>query len=588
MKPNWIVIVTIVLGTVVFSANEAFAQRKVERLGRGMVAINQGDGTVYVGWRLLRSDQREIAFNLYRASDDGEPIKLNDQPISGSTNYADSKVPMDCENSWWVRPVINGMEREMCLPAKLPANAPAKQYLSIKLKGNLSVGKIGIADLDGDSVYDYVVKRPRGSIDPGTQRRSRDTFKIEAYNGRTGEFMWRTDLGWNINLGVWFSPIVVYDLDGDGKAEVALKSAPFADAPAEAYISNNGFVLEGPEYCSILDGMTGRETVRVDWISRGNIAGWGDDKGNRVNRNLIGVSYLDGKKPTLIVLRGTYTRMRIDAYDYADKQLQKVWSWDGDNENPRVRGQGFHGLHSVDVDEDGRDELVIGAAVIDDKGKCLWNMAMGHPDICYVADIDPSRPGLEIFYGFESSQRRNGFCLVDPRTGRIIWGCDHSTTHIHDWGLVGDIDAESPGMELYGGEKDRSKFWLYGAQGKLLSNQNIGGHSPRAFYWTDGPIKVYCPFSYRASSSPIMKYKGPQIGEIPGRILAIADCLGDWREELITVVEDELRIYTTSIVAGTRRICLMQDALYRMDVAMQTMGYLYPPQLSKPLGIGRN
>ncbi|UCG57980.1 MAG: hypothetical protein JSU70_00460, partial [Phycisphaerales bacterium] len=382
--------------------------------------------------------------------------------------------------------------------------------------------------------------------------------------------------------------IVVYDLDGDGKAEVALKSAPYAARPEDAFISSNGFVLEGPEYCSVLDGTTGRETDKVDWIARGNIRDWGDNEGNRVNRNLIGVAYLDGKRPSLLVLRGTYTKMRIDAYHYIDKKLQQFWSWDGDDENPRVRGQGFHGLHSVDVDKDGRDELIIGAAAIDDNGKCLWNMGMGHPDICYVADVDPECPGLEIFYGFESAQRRNGLCLADPRTGKIIWGCDQATRHLHDWGLIGDIDPSIPGMELYAMEKDRSQCYLYSAQGRLLSNQDLGGHSPRAFYWTDGPTKVYSPSGYRASSSRILQYKGPQIAEIPGRIVAIADCMGDWREELVTVVEGEMRIYTTTIEATSRRVCLMQDNLYRMDVAMQTMGYFYPPQLSTPLHVGGN
>ena len=142
-------------------------------------------------------------------------------------------------------------------------------------------------------------------------------------------------------------------------------------------------------------------------------------------------------------------------------------------------------------------------------------------------------------------------------------------------------------MELYAMERDRSQCWLYSAQGKLLASQDLGGHSPRAFYWTDGPIKVYSPFSYRASSSRIMKYKGAQIAEIPGRIVAISDCMGDWREELVTIARGEVRIYTTTIPAGTRRVCLMQDHLYRMDVAMQTMGYFYPPQLGGAWSGGR-
>ena len=576
------------IGAVFLFVTVVQAQREMENLDRGMIAVGDSDGKVYLGWRFLETDSPETAFNVYRSTAGADVIKLNDKPITQSTNFVDTKARLDLDNVWWVRPVLNGKEQEDSSRAAISANSSERRYKSIDLQGDLSVHKVGIADLDDDGVYDYVVKRPRGGIDPGTQRRSPDTYKVEAYNGKTGEFMWRKDLGWNINLGVWFSPMVVYDLDGDGRAEVAMKAAPYAATPEEGYVSDNGFVLEGPEYCSVLDGMTGKETDRVDWIARGNMIDWGDDRGNRVNRNLIGVAYLDGKRPSLLVLRGTYTIMKIDAYNYIDKKLVKVWSWCGDDENPPVRGQGFHGLHSLDVDSDGRDELIIGAAAIDDNGKCLWNMRMGHPDICYVADVDPARPGLEIFYGFETRQRRNGFCLADPRTGEIIWGCDHPTRHLHDQGLIGDIDPDVPGMELYAMEKDRSQCWLYGAGGKLLSTKDLGGHSPRAFYWTDSSVKVYSPSSWRAANTRILQYNGSQIAEIPGRIVALADCMGDWREELITVVKGEMRIYSTTIPAASRRICLMQDHLYRMDVAMQTMGYFYPPQLSAPLGVGGN
>jgi rhamnogalacturonan endolyase len=579
MKPRTIMNIAVTIGTLLPLVTQANAQRQIEKLGRGMVAINQGDGRVYIGWRMLETDPDDIAFNLFRSTAGGYPVKLNNQPITESTNFVDNDADLTRSNAYFVRFVLNGKEQEASGRAVLEANPPERQYKSIRLQGSYTPDRVGIADLNGDGIYDYVVKHPRGTIDPGRRRRSPDTYKVEAYNGKTGKFMWRIDLGWNINLGIWFSPMVVYDLDGDGKAEVALKRASYAATFEQANISENGFVLEGPEYCSVLDGMTGKETARVDWIPRGNISDWGDNVGNRVNRNLIGVAYLDGKRPSLLVMRGTYTIMRIDAYNYIGKQLKKVWSWNGDDENPRVRGQGFHGLHSLDIDDDGRDELIIGAATIDDKGTCLWNMGMGHPDICYVADVDPTRPGLEIFYGFEDKQTRNGFCLAEARTGKIIWGCDHPTRHLHDWGLIGDIDPDVPGMELYAMERDRSQCWLYSARGKLLSSQDLGGHSPRAFYWTDGPIKVYSPFSYRSSSSRIMKYKGARIAEIPGRIVAISDCMGDWREELVTIAKGEVRIYTTTIPAGTRRVCLMQDHLYRMDVAMQTMGYFYPPQL---------
>ena len=182
---------------------------------------------------------------------------------------------------------------------------------------------------------------------------------------------------------------------------------------------------------------------------------------------------------------------------------------------------------------------------------------------------------------FETKQDSNGFCLADPRFGRIIWGCDYPTVHLHDQGMLGDIDPQNAGMELYAMERDRSKCWLYSAQRELLSTESFGGWTARAFYWQDGPTKLFSPFSYRASSLEIVRYPDSVVAKIPGRIVGIADCLGDWREELICVLKGEVRIYTTTIPALMRHTCLMQDHLYRMDVAMQTMGYFYPPQLSE-------
>jgi rhamnogalacturonan endolyase len=219
----------------------------------------------------------------------------------------------------------------------------------------------------------------------------------------------------------------------------------------------------------------------------------------------------------------------------------------------------------------------------------------------------PTRPGLEIAYGVEVRRSENGICVVEARTGKILWGAPHPTTHIHDQGMIGDLDPNIPGMEVYGAEADGSRFWLYSARGELLGAEDMGGNSPRALYWDDGPIKAYIPGPSRfrrpgprpkidpavrppagppaAASvvSRIVKYKGPQIGEITGRIVGLADVIGDWREEVIATVEGELRIYTTAIPATTRRVALMQDRVYRMDTALESMAYFYPPQLSGKL-----
>jgi len=195
-------------------------QRIEEKLGRGVVAVSMGQGRVYVGWRLLKSDPEGITFNVYRSTVGAEVIKLNAGPVRKTTDFVDANPPLDRANAWFVKPVVNGQEQEASVRARLAANPPERQYISLALRDDVSgrgIHKIGIGDLDGDGEYDFVIKRPDGIVDPGRARKSPDTFKVEGYKS-DGTFLWRNDLGWSIELGTWYSPMVVYDFNGDGKA----------------------------------------------------------------------------------------------------------------------------------------------------------------------------------------------------------------------------------------------------------------------------------------------------------------------------------------------------------------------------------
>ena len=623
------------------SATVSFA---AEKFDRGMVALRTDEKSVYLGWRLLAEDPASRVFNVYRSTAGGAAVKLNDAPMSAGTNFVDSTAKLDQPNAWWITSVAlprgaQPVEGDTMGRVELPANSPVQTYISIKLKDeNETFQKIGLADLNGDGKLDFIIKQPSAGLDPGTALPSPDTYKIEAYLN-DGTFLWRKDLGWNMNMGIWWTPYIVADFDGDGKAEVALKTAPFAATRDESLSERTGrargFVVTGPEYCSILNGMTGEEITKVDWIERGNQLDWGDESGNRVNRNQIGLACLDGKTTSLLVARGTYTRMVVDAYNLVNGKLVKLWRWDGDKESPPVRGQGSHTMVVGDVDGDGRDEIILGSVALNPDGKMRWNLGLGHPDIMYMADVIPSRPGLEIAYGYEVPMNKNGICLVDANTGQIIWGHPYKTTHIHDQGMFGDFIASSPGMELYGAELDGTGKWVYSAAtGELIAEENLGGLSPRAIWWDDTSVKASIPgrsfggawgggpgpgggrgrgarggaAANASATAPspaagdvavtapapgpggggggfntpnaIMKYGAGKIGEFEGRLVAIADIFGDWREEIIVTLPGELRIYTTTIPTAKRRVCLMQDPLYRKDVALQTMGYFYPPQLS--------
>jgi hypothetical protein len=544
-----------------------FAQDRVEEpLGRGVVALPAGDGHVYVGWRLLRVDVSNVGFNVYRRTPGAPPMKLNDAPLTKTTDFVDKQPRPGVVNEYYVTTVHDGKEDGPSSVARITPTENASSYLSIKLQGDVTFQKCGIADLNGDGEYDYVIKYPNENIDPCELywKPSPDTYKIEAYLN-DGTFLWRYDLGWAIERGIWYSPMVVYDLDGDGRAEVCLKAGE--GDPRDV----DGRVQSGPEHLLILDGLTGQEVARAKWPPRDAFNNY-----NRASRNQMCVAYLDGKTPCLIVERGTYDVIQVRAYEYRPGKLRELWRWSDEEEGPSYRGQGAHSMHAVDVDGDGRDEVFLGSAVLDDHGVGLWSVGLGHPDHHYVGDIDPDRPGLEVYYGIETRQSKNGCCLVDAASGKILWGIDTPTRHVHSTGLCADIDPNTPGLECYSSDTDSEKRserrWLFDAKGNVLRDDLNWGFGLRTLYWDADAQREL------VQGDDIIKYRGDGYPDlVRGSIVGVADVLGDWREELIVSAQGELRIYSTTIPAANRRMCLMQDPLYRADVCIQAMGYTQAP-----------
>ncbi len=531
-------------------------------LGRGLVAVESEQG-VFLSWRWLTEDSPDTTFHIFRRQEGQEWNRVTDRPLS-RTNFTDTQVQKGAIYTYQVRAFVGEQEVDRSKEVRITVTGSPKPYIAIPLQGNYRAQKVAIADLDGDGELDFVIKQPDFNVDPyqapGYWKPSPDTYKLEAYRS-DGAFLWRHDLGWSIELGIWYSPYLAYDVDGDGRAEVLTKAGE--GDPREP----TGHVLTGPEFLLMLDGLTGREKRRVPWISRE-----GYEDYNRASRNFLAIAYLDGRSPSVIVQRGTYGLIRIFALD---AKLRPIWTFEAPRGSPAA-GQGAHCLHAADVDGDGKDELVIGAAVIDDNGKLLWSLRMGHPDVCVVADIAPDRPGLEIFYGFETRQRLNGICLVDARTGQILWGWDKPTIHIHGQGMVADIDPHHTGMECVAGERDfPEQRWLLNAKGQILQ-QGFPSLSPRAAWW-DGDRQKEVLIGSRLIHWGTQK----ELLRVEGTLLGIADIVGDWREEIITCVDGELRIYTTAIPTNLRHFCLLQDRQYRLGVAAMSMGYLCLPQLSR-------
>jgi len=553
---------------------EGWAKTRVrEHLDRGVIASATSEG-VYVGWRLMEEDPEDAAFHVYRRTDGGKALRLNADPVRRTTDFMDMNPPEGKALIYTVRMIVGGREESDSNDNTRVADAgDQRPYRCIKLNGNHTFNKCAVADLTGDGRYDYVIKQPNANIDPWHKywKPSPDTYKLEAY-AHDGTFLWRRDLGWAIERGKWYSPYIVHDLDGDGHAEVMVKVGE--GDPRDA----DGKVRQGLEWLAIWDGLTGKELARAPWPSREGF-GDGDRAYNYASRNQLAVAYLDGKTPCVIALRGTYTVMKAEAYAFTDGKLRPLWTYRDSDGGRKYRGQGAHTTHCADIDGDGRDEVIIGSAVIDDNGSPLWTTGLGHPDHMYVGDLDPNRPGLEIYYGIETRQNRNGMCMVDAKTGTVLWGYDNPTKHVHSIGLCADIDASSPGVEAYGADSANHKRsgdpWLWSADGRLLTRKIDLGFGTPVVHW-DADEQRELVHKGWIRNYPAMD----DVLRVDGKVVQVADVLGDWREELIVSAKGELRIYSTTIPAKSRRVCLMVDPFYRLGVTMGSMGYTLCPVAS--------
>ena len=572
---------------------EGYATERIaEPLNRGLVAAPSPEGNgIHLSWRLLDTDPSEVSFHVYRMAN-GKQQRLTRKAIKEVCDYTDPAAP-DKQTHYWVtahdaKGKVIGTSEKIAVDKSTLTN-----YRTVKLRDpKMRVGKVAVADLNGDGTYDFIIRTPDSNVDPGMSGTlDGRTYQIEAYLS-DGTFLWSKDLGQGIEPGVWYSPFIAYDFNGDGKAEVALKTAPETTKR-----NDKGRVDSGEEYLSVWDGMTGREIARVDWPERN------DRYGNlvRQNRNQIGMAYLDGKTPYILACRGTYKLMVVDAWELRGDKLVRAWRWDGDEENPIIRSMGAHSLVSGDVDNDGRDEILLGSCMIDDNGTALWSAGLGHPDKAYLTDIDPNRPGMEVYLCLEPFHTNGrGVCMVDARTGEQVWNIGHETKHVGN-GMVADFDPSYPGLECFASEDKKggsSDKYLLTADGKYIRrNENIppcGG-----WIWWDGDLSrevLHNPYTQEEmmerwrSGKPMAQHifkwahKTSVADDIQGSLQLIADLYGDWREEMVMSFPGELRIYTTSIPARDRRVTLMQDAIYRSYVAHRSMGYPQAPVPSYYLG----
>ncbi len=601
-----------------FIVNTMQAQRQMENLGRGVVAVRNEKGNVFVSWRLLGTEPASTAFNVYRsASAKDKMVRLNKRPITDVTHYVDTTATVSSAYSYIIKPVVNGKEQAGGIFTLKSGTDP---YFSIPLKTppGYAPNDGSVGDLDGDGEYEIVLHQAGRGKD-NSQAGETDPPIIQAYK-LDGTLLWTLNLGRNIREGAHYTQFMVYDFDGDGRAEVAMKTADGTiDAKGNVigdstknWRNERGYILAGPEYLTMFDGLTGKALSTVDFIpprygnlnpSTEELKGmWGDGYGNRMDRFLAAVAYLDGKTPSLIMTRGYYTRSVLTAWKFADGKLTRQWTFDSDDashpENRPYRGQGNHNLTIADVDNDGKDEIVFGAMVIDDDGKGLYSTGLGHGDALHVSDLDPSRPGLEVF-DIQERFDDAGAHLRDARTGENLWKKPSVKAGADGEGpgraLALDIDPRYPGYECWVfGAGIRG---LFDAKGNLITEKtppscNMG------IYWDGDVLGEFLDGTHidkwnyeqftitnllEAAKFNCVKNNGTKSNPVLS-----ADILGDWREEVIyrTTDNQELRVFTTSIPTSYKFYTLMHDPQYRLSIAWQNVAYNQPPHTGFYFGDG--
>ncbi len=598
---------------------------QLEYLDRNAVAVKTDNG-VYVGFKLgidEYNDSRE--FELYR---DGKLIKSFTD--AEATNYLDKDGKED--SKYVVKAVKDGKvinETENILVNKqdyyeIPLEIPQPE---VKLPDGSSytytASDTSVGDVDGDGIYEYFVKWDPTNAKDNSHSGYTGPVYIDCYT-LSGQKLWRINLGINIRAGAHYTQMSVFDFDGDGKAELIVKTADgtvdgtgkvIGDANAD-YRNEGGYILSGPEYLTLFEGATGKAVDTIDYNpQRGSVGSWGDNYGNRVDRFLACVGYLDGETPSAIICRGYYTRAVLTAYNVVDGKLVEKWVCDSnDKGKAALAGQGAHYAMAADVDQDGFDEIVYGSATVDHDGSLLYtlgtangNKGGGHGDAIHVGDFDLENPGLEIFMVHESYPNDAGIEMHDAATGVYLYSVATNTDVGR--GMAADVDPNYPGVEAWATGTDAWNSplgYMFAAGGEVITNS-----IPVANFsiWWDGDLgREILDHSFSSSigagvpliqkwnpnlkkAETIKKFDGTYSNNYTkGNVCIQADVIGDWREEVVARTSDNkfLRIYTTTDVSEDRIYTLMHDKQYRVQTASQNVGYNQPPNVSFYLGYDKD
>jgi hypothetical protein len=561
--------------------------RQFEHLDRGVVATRSSSTQVFVTWRLLATDPSGVAFNVYRSASGAAAIKLNASPLTEGTNYTDTTATLTVPNAYSIRPVVSGVEQTASASYTLTANSATGPFYTVPMRniGAYDILHLSVGDLDGDGKYDFVVDR-RPTAGNGTER-------IEAYRN-DGTFMWSVDCGPNsldldniepgsssIDVGNW-DGVQVYDMDGDGKAEVLYRSAHgvvFGDGTTLNYPASNDV-----QFISVINGITGAERARIqvptDYIADGPSGA------------MTGIGYLDGVKPSLVVKfknrigSGDFNLMVV-AYDFDGTNITQKWKWRRNDE--AVDCPDGHNIRIVDVDGDGKDEVCEIGYVLNGDGTLKYSLAPNgivHGDRWFIGDFDPARPGLE---GYGVQQNNTSLLMeyyYDAATGTLLNSVYGTAIGDNGRGDVGDVDPAYPGAE----------YWSFHGLHTVTQNAAVNTTQPWphiGLYW-DGDVQI----ERIDTSHAVVDQWVPSASNV-GRVTTLynygspsedvawfGDLTGDWREEAVYERSDHqaLVVFTTQLSSSTRLYSLAQNPLYRNSMTLK--GYKQTRNVDYYLGGG--
>lgn len=620
-------------------------------------AITASDNTeagassgVFLSWRLFKEDPSNITFDVYR---NGSKVKsglkvtnwTDTAGKAGDEYYviASSGVGSDASKPDKVKAWGNQYE-------ELQLVKPADEVMPDGKTCTYTANDMSVGDLDGDGQYELVVKwYPSNAQDNSAAGYTGKTF-LDAYDfDRNGNIslMWRIDLGVNIRSGAHYTQFQVADINGDGIAEVACKTADgttaysydntsgtFAEtgyvgacdsnalptnvvSASNDYRNSSGYILTGPEYLSVFNGKTGKiiDTENYD-PPRGDVSSWGDAYGNRVDRFLAGTACLDGKHPSFIFCRGYYTKTYLAAYTMVNGKLTEQWLFSSEDPTDtgsytasQAEGQGYHNLMVADVDQDGKDEIIYGAMCIDNDGKLKWDTGLGHGDAEHLIAL-PSG-GFNVFAVHEENTAKYSYEIHDANTGEILWGIPQQGKDCGR-GLSADIDPTAAGEEVWASSAWNGKDGgVYSSQSTLTNSIKLSDGTPSvnfSIYWDGDLLKEmfdhtfneaqYVPVSTNITKWDYETGKEQTLFEssevytnngTKGNPCLAADIVGDWRDDLIlrcSADNSKIRLYTTVIPTNYSIPTLMQDSTYRLSIAWQNTGYNQPADLGYDLTQG--